>query len=226
MPCVSNSSDAPQRRAVDASAHPRHAWRPIAESWRRRDPTLCGRFDFAYDGSGPPKLLEYNADKPTSLFEASVVQWRWLEQLIASGCRPHDADQFNSLHERLIARWRAVAGDNFVHLACMMRNLEDRVTLAYIEDCARQAGLATKALDMGDIGLDRSTFVDRLGRAVRHLFKLYAWEWMFADPFGNSPAISTTRFVELADAEALLCRSASVTTRRASISPDDVVSSR
>ena len=117
-------------------------------------------------------------------------------QLIASGCLPHDADQFNSLHERLIARWRAVAGDNFVHLACMMRNLEDRVTLAYIEDCARQAGLATKALDMGDIGLDRSTFVDRSGRAVRHLFKLYAWEWMFADPFGNSPAISTTRFVE------------------------------
>ena len=34
------------------------------------------------------------------------------------------------------------------------------------------------------------------GRAIRHLFKLYAWEWMFADPFGNAPAISTTRFVE------------------------------
>ena len=113
----------------------------------------------------------YNADTPTSLFEAAVVQWRWLEQLIASGCLPHDADQFNSLHERLIARWRAVVGDNFVHLACMMRSVEDRVTLAYIEDCAEQAGLPTKALDMGDIGLDRSTFVDRSGRAVRHLFK-------------------------------------------------------
>jgi glutathionylspermidine synthase len=175
---------------------PRHARRPIAESWRRRDPTLYGRFDFAYDGSGPPKLLEYNADTPTSLFEAAVVQWRWLEQLIARGSLPNDADQFNSLHERPIARWRAIAGDDFVHLACMMRSVEDRVTLAYIEDCAEQAGLPTKALDMGDIGLDRSTFVDRSGRAVRHLFKLYAWEWMFADPFGNSPAISTTRFVE------------------------------
>jgi glutathionylspermidine synthase len=175
---------------------PRHAWRPIAESWRRRDPTLYGRFDFAYDGSGPPKLLEYNADTPTSLFEAAVVQWRWLEQMIARGCLPDDADQFNSLHERLIARWRAVAGDNFVHLACIMRSVEDRGTLAYIEDCAGQAGLATKALDMGDIGLHRSTFVDRSGRPVRHLFKLYAWEWMFADPFGNLPAISTTRFVE------------------------------
>ena len=77
-----------------------------------------------------------------------------------------------------------------------MSEIEDRGTLAYIEDCAGQAGLATKALDMGDIGLHRSTFVDRSGRAVRHLFKLYAWEWMFADPFGNLPAISTTRFVE------------------------------
>lgn len=175
---------------------PGRAWRPIAESWRRRDPTLYGRFDFAYGGGRPPKLLEYNADTPTSLFEAAVVQWRWLEQLIARGCLPDDADQFNSLHERLIARWRAVAGDNFVHLACMMRSVEDRGTLAYLEDCARQAGLATQALDMGDIGLGGSTFVDRSGRAIRYLFKLYAWEWMFADPFGDSPAVSTTRFVE------------------------------
>jgi glutathionylspermidine synthase len=167
---------------------PRHAWRPIAESWRRRDPGLYGRFDFAYGAGGPPKLLEYNADTPTSLFEAAVVQWRWLEQLIACGCLPDDADRFNSLHERLIARWRVVAGGNFVHLACMMRNVEDRGTLAYLEDCARQAGLATQALDMGDIGLAGSTFVDPSGRAIRHLFKLYAWEWMFADPFGNAPA--------------------------------------
>ncbi len=174
---------------------PSHAWRPIAESWGRRDPTLYGRFDFAY-GGGPPKLLEYNADTPTSLFEAAVVQWRWLEQKIARGDLPDDADQFNSLHERLIARWRVVAGDNFVHLACMMRSVEGRGTLAYLEDCARQAGLATQALDMGDIGLGGSSFVDRWGRAIRHLFKLYAWEWMFADPFGNSPAIAATRFVE------------------------------
>jgi glutathionylspermidine synthase len=61
-------------------------------------------FDFAY--GGPPRLLEYNADAPTSLFEAAVVQWRWLEQLVARDDLPDDADQFNSRHERLIARWR------------------------------------------------------------------------------------------------------------------------
>jgi glutathionylspermidine synthase len=42
---------------------------------------LYGRFDLAYRGDGPPKLLEYNADTPTALFEAAVVQW--------IGCRLH-----------------------------------------------------------------------------------------------------------------------------------------
>jgi len=175
---------------------PEAFWPLIRDSWSRHDGSLYGRLDLSYAGSGDAKLLEYNADTPTSIFEAAVFQWTWLEQGIERRLLEAGADQFNSLHERLIARWRAVAGDNFVHLACIMRSVEDRVTLAYIEDCAGQAGLATKALDMGDIGLHRSTFVDRSGRAVRHLFKLYAWEWMFADPFGNLPAISTTRFVE------------------------------
>ena len=30
----------------------------VAESWRRGDPEIYGRFDFAYDGHGPAKLLE------------------------------------------------------------------------------------------------------------------------------------------------------------------------
>jgi glutathionylspermidine synthase len=54
-----------------------HPW--IRESWDRDDPTLYGRFDLAWDGTGDPKLLEYNADTPTSLFEAAVVQWDWLQ---------------------------------------------------------------------------------------------------------------------------------------------------
>ena len=51
----------------------------IAESWRRRDPHLYGRLDFAYDGNGPAKLYELNYDTPTSLYEASFFQWQWLE---------------------------------------------------------------------------------------------------------------------------------------------------
>lgn len=175
---------------------PRHAWDVIAESWARRDPSLYGRFDFAYDGKGKPKLLEYNADTPTSLFESAVVQWGWLEQMIERGRLPRGVDQFNSVHEKLIMRWRDIAAARFLHLSCMSASAEDAGTVAYLEDCARQAGLQTAAIDMGDIGLDEDVFVDRSGREIELLFKLYPWEWMFADPFGQSAAVRRARFVE------------------------------
>ena len=73
-----------------------------------QDPSLYGRFDFSYDGQGPAKLLEYNADTPTSVFETGVFQWMWLEDAIARNTVPKDADQYNSLHEQLIAGWREI----------------------------------------------------------------------------------------------------------------------
>src|SRR5262245_38689675 len=87
----------------------------VGESWDRRDPTIFGRFDIAWDGSGPPKLLEYNADTPTALIEASVAQWFWLEDRKrlaspAEGAIGAGADQFNSLHEKLIERWKGARG--------------------------------------------------------------------------------------------------------------------
>ncbi len=183
---------------------PPFAFEAIKRSWSCRDASLYGRFDFAYDGAGDAKLLEYNADTPTSLYESAVVQWLWLERLIERGDLPKNADQFNSLHEKLIARWREIALGRFLHLSCMSTSVEDAGTVAYLEDCARQAGLQTLALDMADIGLDSGTlsrqngacFVDRQGRRIDFMFKLYPWEWMFADPFGRSPALSRTRCVE------------------------------
>ena len=72
----------------------------VRASWDNDEPTLFGRFDLAYDGRTPPKLLEYNADTPTALFEAAVVQWHWLQAV-----HP-ELDQFNSLHEQLIDAWK------------------------------------------------------------------------------------------------------------------------
>lgn len=51
---------------------PRTYWSYVAASWQRGDRSLYGRFDLCFDGNGPAKLLEYNADTPTSLFEAAV----------------------------------------------------------------------------------------------------------------------------------------------------------
>ena len=61
---------------------PEAFWPLISESWHRDEASLYGRIDFSFDGSGPAKLLEYNADTPTSIFEAAVFQWTWLEQAI------------------------------------------------------------------------------------------------------------------------------------------------
>jgi glutathionylspermidine synthase len=47
-------------------------WPLISDSWERDEGSLYGRLDLSFDGQGPPKLLEYNADTPTSIFEAAV----------------------------------------------------------------------------------------------------------------------------------------------------------
>ena len=175
---------------------PEFAFDVIRASWMRRDPSLYGRFDFVYDGKSDPKLLEFSADTPTSLYESSVVQWHWLQSQIARGELPQDADQFNSLHEKLVARLGEISQGRSLHLCCMSKSAEDAGTTNYLAECAREAGLASKLLDMSGIGLRGEGFVDPDRRKIELLFKLYPWEWMFADPFGKSPAVGRTRFVE------------------------------
>ena len=176
------------------------AWhRRIADSWAKREPSLYGRFDFAFDGSGPPKLLEYNADTPTALLEASVVQWRWLEQAIRPGNA--DADQFNSLHEKLIANWRALAvtwsASTPVHFTCADSE-EDRGNLDYLRDVALQAGVDARYIVIDDIGYDSANdrFVDADNVEISVLFKLYPWEWMVREEFGAHLLTARIRVIE------------------------------
>ena len=132
---------------------PETYWTLISDSWHDDQLSLYGRLDLCYDGKNPAKLLEYNADTPTSIFESAVFQWTWLEQAIERSIIPKRADQYNSIHERLIEAWKKLAGTHHLHLAGMMESKEDSGTLAYLEDTARQAGLATTLLDIEDIGL-------------------------------------------------------------------------
>ena len=179
------------RLGVPAVLHER-----VAQSWHERQPSLYGRFDFAYDGHGSAKMLELNADTPTSLYEAAMFQWHWLEDCRASGALPNDADQFNSLHERLIARWRQIAPTRGrVHMACM-DNTEDRVTAEYVADTAAQAGLQASCLTVREIGLRRGRLIDAADAPIGMLFKLYPWEWLIRDAFGTSDAVWQTRMVE------------------------------
>jgi glutathionylspermidine synthase len=174
------------RLAIPAAAVP-----TILRSWERDDFSLYGRFDLAFDGQGAPKLLEYNADTPTALVEAAVTQWFWLQET-----RP-DADQFNSLHERLIAAWRRCNGTP-IHFSCVRDNAEDEQTVLYLRDTCEQAGVATQTILIDDIGWDSSqgTFVDLAGAPITHCFKLYPWEWFWHEEFAGYLDRAPLRFIE------------------------------
>ncbi len=173
-----------ERRELGRLGIPELAHAVIAEAWEADPPSLYGRFDLAFDGQGPPKLLEYNADTPTSLLEAAVVQWHWLQQ-----AEP-DADQFNSIWEGLVAKWKALKEEGLldsglVHFGCMDA-MEDLMTTAVLMDTAQEAGLKVRLMPMREIGWDHDArkFVDGRQRSIHTLFKLYPWEWMLNDAFG------------------------------------------
>ena len=169
---------------------PEAAWRLVVRSWERQEPSLYGRMDLCWDGSGAPKLLEYNADTPTALFEAAVVQWEWLT------CRFPEADQFNSIHEALVAAWPGMRLPGGLHFACQRGSDEDRVTVDYLRDTALQAGLAAPFLCIDEIGWDGRRFVDLDGAPIGHCFKLYPWEFLLRDEFGAHVGGAGTRWIE------------------------------
>ena len=161
---------------------PQAAVPAIVQAWEAEPPAIYGRFDFSYDGKTPPKLLEYNADTPTALLEASVIQWYWLQDVA-----PRE-DQFNSIHERLVAKWKELLDyipSRPLYFA-YADDEEDLMTATYLRDTAEQAGFATAALLMKEIGWDaaRRCFVDLEGRKIGAIFKLYPWEWMLHEEFG------------------------------------------
>ncbi len=163
----------------------------ILRSWERDDFSLYGRFDLAFDGRCAPRLLEYNADTPTALLEASVAQWFWLRQL-----HP-EADQFNSIHERLIEAWRRWAGTS-LHFSSIKEHPEDEQTVLYLCDTCAQAGVRPQPVFIEDIGWDarQDCFVDLEGSPIRRCFKLYPWEWLWREEFGAHLATDCVQFIE------------------------------
>ena len=177
----------------------RHAWdNSDTGFW-----SLYGRFDLAYDGVNPPKMLEFNADTPTSLFEASIVQWFWLKDFKPS------ADQFNSIDERLRDAWKFIHDkyrSSVYHFACLkevrsnishLQLREDITNTAYILDTASSVkGLQYYFTDIGNITWNGSAFVDEHQKPVETLFKLYPWEWMINEVDTGSLGKSTVHWIE------------------------------
>lgn len=179
---------------------PEAFWDQIARSWYAREPSLYSRIDLCYDGKNPVKLLENNADTPTSLYETGFWQWIWLEQQVDRGVLSQQADQFNSLQERLVQRFtelKQAQPASLLHLACCKDTVEDRGTVQYLQDCAEQAGIRNSFVYVEDIGLtDQKRFVDLQTRPINWLFKLYPWEFMQREEYAQHIKQSNTAFLE------------------------------
>ncbi len=166
----------------------------VRQSWKSDEHTIYGRFDLAYSPEHGPRLLEYNADTPTALLEAAVIQWFWLKDTHPG------ADQFNSIHERLIEIWKAlqpkVGGP--IYFSALRDNVEDCMTVNYLRDTAMQAGVDAKFLAVEDIAWDSASrqFVVAKGAPIGTIFKLYPWEWMLREEFGRNLPVGGTRWLE------------------------------
>ncbi len=155
----------------------------IENSWNNEEPSIYGRMDLCYK-NGEIKLLEFNADTPTSMYEAGIIQWYWLQDFAK------DKDQFNSIHEKLIATWQYLKpylNKGTLHFTCVKESLEDLTNTEYIRDCAIQANIDTKLVFIDDIGAndDLQSFVDLEEEALKNIFKLYPWEWLLEEEFGQ-----------------------------------------
>lgn len=181
----------------------------IEHSWERDDWHLYGRFDLAGGLDGQPiKLIEFNADTPTSLFETSIVQWALLK---ANGM--DEARQFNNIHAMLQENFRrvAVGGDaDFAEAYKKEKFLfssiaglpEDERTVRYLQHVAHEAGLYTDFCFMDEAGfLDKQGVFNRDQQRADFWFKLYPWEDIAADEpeltdlLASISELGSTRFI-------------------------------
>lgn len=166
---------------------PESFWDAIHDSWQNREPSLYSRLDLAYNGQGPAKLYENNADTPTSLYETGFWQWLWLEDQVNAGLLPTAADQYNSLQEALINRFAHLHTqhpEQTLYLACCRDSEEDRGTVQYLQDCAEQSGIACEFIYIEELGHGEGGWLtDLQDRTIPWLFKLYPWEFMLREDF-------------------------------------------
>ena len=146
---------------------------------------LYGRFDLAGGIDGKPiKLIEFNADTPTALFETSILQWAMLK-----ANNMEETHQFNSVYEAI--------RDNFKRLVMLEDDIEDfdrhydgwkilfssvkdneeeESTVKLLQTIAKDAGFITEFAYMEDVEFDGQEGVFYKDVNYEYWFKLFPWE--------------------------------------------------
>ena len=124
-----------------------------------------------------------------------MIQWTWKEEAFPR------ADQSNSLHEKLVCKWKdlrtSLGGEPVYFANAMEPSGEDLVTVAYLRDTCEQGGLETLPILVDEIGIDaRGRFLDLDDREIRQVFKLYPWEWIVHEEYGRKVVDGSTLWME------------------------------
>lgn len=146
---------------------------------------LYGRFDLAGGVDGKPiKLIEFNADTPTALFETAILQWALLKHN-----NMDEERQFNNVYQAI--------SDNFKRLITLFDdpelfekyydgwkilfssisgNIEEEQTVRLLQQMAIDAGFATGFEPLGGVKFDDEGIYDAHEAPYEYWFKLYPWE--------------------------------------------------
>lgn len=159
----------------------------IKESWENDVHWhLYSRFDLAGGVDGKPiKMIEFNADTPTSLFETAIIQWAMLK---ANGL--DEASQFNNIYDALKDNFkRIITLDSDIEkfeeyyanlgwkilFSSISSSSEDINTTKLLEHIASEAGFNTDFEFIENVQFsDDGIFKD--DESFEFWFKLIPWE--------------------------------------------------
>ncbi len=145
---------------------------------------LYGRFDFAGGIDGKPiKLLEFNADTPTALFESAIIQWAMLKQ---NGLE--EGMGFNFIYEALVENFKRIVtlqedtsafdelyeGWGFL-FSSVKSNPEEENTVRLLQHIANEAGFNTEFAYIDEVEFDDNGIYYN-GNKWELWFKLIPWE--------------------------------------------------
>ncbi|MEA2099708.1 MAG: glutathionylspermidine synthase family protein [Campylobacterota bacterium] len=158
---------------------------------------VYGRFDLAGGIDGQPiKLIEFNADTPTSLFETALLQWALLKDN-----EMDEESQFNNVYEAISNNFkRLITLDEDLELfderydgwkilfSSVSANDEEEATTKLLQQMATDAGFNTSFEYLEDVRFDDNGIFDADDNQYEYWFKLFPWE----DIAHDEPELATT----------------------------------
>ena len=158
---------------------------------------IYGRFDLAGGVDGKPiKLIEFNADTPTSLVESALLQWALLQHN-----NMNEEKQFNTIYESITQNFKRVITlfddtttfeeryDGWkILFSSISGNDEEEASTRFLQQIATDAGFNTSFEYLENTNFDENGIYDSDENNYEYWFKLYPWEDIAID----EPELATT----------------------------------